>query len=135
MTLLEAAQHEVLTKPCPALEAIKTAGRWIADLVVRACRLIVKSPTHGYVPSLHRPEPGAIRRQMLQPTEHKTFIGKEVAELTVRAMSVIAGGKNPMEVATEAIRAFPDGLGLQIAEDALKAWMRSDRRAELRYAA
>jgi len=135
MTLLEAARHEVLTKPCPALEAIKTAGRWIADLVIRACRLIVKAPSHGFVPRLVRPEPGVIRQLMLQPSPHKTFIGREVAELTVRALSLVAAGKNPMEIATEAIKNFPDGLGLQIAEDALRAWMRADRRAELRFTA
>lgn len=134
MTLLQAARHCCLTDPSPIVEAIRVSGRWIAELVMRAAAVVKQSAT-GPIPLHAWRSQVKVRAELLAPRPHSMHTGSDVLKHTVRALSDIVGGRDPMQVAAEALKLFPGGAGLQIAEDALAAWIRRDRRSRLRFAA
>lgn len=131
-TLQEAARHRSIIDPGPAFEAIKTAGRWIADLVIRATQAMVRTARQGHIPDHQWGEQRRTRADLLRPTLHPVYTGKDIATATVRAMSLVAAGHDPIKLAVEALREIGGGRGLQIAEDTLTAWLHRDRRLSLR---
>jgi hypothetical protein len=56
--------------------------------------------------------------------QYGQYFNKQIARDTVRAISDITAGVNPIKVASEALQDWPGPIGRQIAQDAIRSWLR-----------
>lgn len=120
--------------PDAVLAAQWTAG-WFGDFRTRRHPTPpTEQATTGHIPRHAWRFAQKIEAELRKPRDHGMHIGRRVLKRTVQALSRIAAGDDPILVALEAMKDHPGGAGLQIAEDALAAWIRADQRRALRVA-
>lgn len=116
--------------------AVQWTAGWFGDFRARRHPTPpTEQATVGHIPKHAWRYAEKMAAELLKPRDHGLHIGRKILKRTVQAFSRIAAGDDPILVALEAMKEHPGGAGLQIAEDALNAWIRKDHRESLRVSA